>query len=466
MCEEMNKTRIEAFAKIVGVEGLRTGAKEMAPFLKERRGLYEGSCLAVVAPATTTQVSEVVRYCFEHDIPITPQSGNTGLCGGAVPHGGILLNLGRMNTIRDLDSINATMTVDAGCILEDLQVAAESENMLFSLSAPSKKECQIGGNISTNLGGTNVLKYGNTRDVVLGLEVVLPDGEIWHGLRALRKDNAGYDLKHLYIGAEGTLGVITAATLKLYPAPKVQQTALVATGNIAELMEVFVSVRNHFAENLTGFEIISRNAINVVLEYDQDSEDPFTSSHAWYGLIELNSTDSKLDLETPLDTVLEVSGFEYKIAKDETESAILWNIRNQISAAQKIKGASIKHDVSLPLNRLADFITKATHLVEEKIPGVIVCSFGHAGDGNVHFNLTQPENMDGEEFLGRWGEVNRLVHDVVDQMNGSIAAEHGVGQLKVGEMSRYKSSVELELMRKIKKTLDPKNICNPGKVIA
>lgn len=455
----------DALRAIVGSKGIAVETEDKAPFLKERRGLFEGSCLAVVSPASTEEVSQVVMYCFDNDIPVTPQSGNTGLCGGAVPHGGILLNLGRMNKVRNLDKIGGTMTVEAGCILEDLQNVAATKNLLLSLSCPSQKECQIGGNISTNLGGTNVLRYGNTRDVVLGLEVVLPSGEIWHGLRGLRKDNAGYDLKHLYIGGEGTLGVITAATLKLYPAPHVQQTAMVATDTIAELMEIFVSVRGHFAENLAGFEIISRNAVDIVLEYEKDAQDPFAQKYSWYGLIELNSTNSQLDLKTPLQRVLTESDVVVKIAMDKSESVALWRIRDLISAAQKVKGTSIKHDVSLPLNRLAEFIDKGTELVEKEIPGVIVCSFGHAGDGNVHFNLTQPQDMDGKKFLSLWGEVNRLVHDLVNEMGGSIAAEHGVGQLKVGEIEHYKSAVELGLMKQIKKTLDPKNICNPGKVI-
>lgn len=461
----MSKSIEDALRVIVGAKGIVVETEDKAPFLKERRGLYEGSCLAVVSPVSAEQVSEVVRYCSDNEIPITPQSGNTGLCGGAVPSGGILLNLGRMNKVRNLDKIGGTMTVEAGCILADLQDVAAVENLLLSLSSPSQKECQIGGNISTNLGGTNVLRYGNTRDVVLGLEVVLPSGDVWHGLRGLRKDNAGYDLKHLYIGAEGTLGVITAATLRLYPAPGVQQTAMVATQTIEELMEVFVSVRGHFSENLAGFEIISRNAVDVVLEYEQDAKDPFPQKHIWYGLIELNSTDSQLDLQTPLQRLLNQSDVAVKIARDKSESVALWQIRNLISAAQKVKGTSIKHDVSLPLNRLAEFIDKGTRLVEKEIPGVIVCSFGHAGDGNVHFNLTQPQDMDGQDFLALWGEVNRLVHDLVDSMGGSIAAEHGVGQLKVGEMEHYKSTVELELMKQIKKTLDPKNLFNPGKVL-
>ena len=461
----MSTTIVDELKEIVGDEGLRESTDEMAPFLKERRGLYEGNCLAVVQPASTEDVSKVVYYCQENGIPITPQSGNTGLCGGAVPEGGIILNLARMNTVRDLDRLNGTMTVEAGCILGDLQDVAREADLLLSLSSPSRTECQIGGNISTNLGGTNVLRYGNTRDVVLGLEVVLPSGEIWHGLRGLRKDNAGYDLKHLYIGAEGTLGIITAATVRLYPLPKIQQTAMVATNSIGEMMEIFATVRGQFAENLVGFEIISRDAIDVVLQYDEDAEDPFAVPEVWYGLIELNSTNPQLNLAEPLEGLLKRTPFSYIVAENAEISEKLWNLREQISAAQKVKGASIKHDVSLPLNKLADFIEEGSRLVEEAVPGAIVCSFGHAGDGNVHFNITQPQDMDPKEFLGLWSDVNRIVHNLVDTLDGSIAAEHGVGQLKVGEMSHYKSPVELGLMRQIKKSLDPKNLFNPGKVL-
>lgn len=456
---------LDELEKIVGKNGLRCDADGMAPFLKERRGLYEGSCLAVVRPACTEEVAAVVSYCNEKNMSITPQSGNTGLCGGAVPHGGILLNLGRMNRVREFDGLNGTMTVEAGCILSELQKVALKEDLLLSLNCPSRDECQIGGNISTNLGGTNVLRYGNTRDVVLGLEVVLPNGEIWHGLRGLRKDNAGYDLKHLYIGAEGTLGVITAATIRLYPKAKKQQTAMVAVDSISQLMEIFSEVRSQFVENLVGFEIISKNAIDVVLQYDKEAVHPFSKAYNWYGLIELNSTNRHFDLSSPLAEALDKMEVIHTVAASREDSVRLWSLRDQISAAQKVKGASIKHDVSVPLSKLAAFIEEGTRRVEEKVPGVIVCSFGHGGDGNVHFNITQPQDMDSQVFLDMWSSVNRVVHDLVQSLGGSVAAEHGVGQLKVEEMRRYKSSVELELMRQLKKTLDPKNLFNPGKVL-
>lgn len=461
----MNKTALQELTKIVGEQGLLQNQEDMVPFLKENRGLYNGYCSAVIRPASTEEVSEVVKCCNRHGITITPQSGNTGLCGGAVPSGGILINMGRMNKIIKLDRINSTMTVNAGCILADLQAAAKAADLMFTLSCPAEKECQIGGNLSTNLGGVNVLRYGNTRDLVLGLEVVLPSGEIWNGLRALRKDNAGYDLKHLFIGAEGTLGIITAATIKLYPYPKVRQTAMVAVPSISKLMEVFVSIRTHFSDHLSGFEILPRSAINFVCEYDNSITDPFPDVHQWYGLIELNATDSALDLHTPLKSLLNELPFAFNIAANEDESNGLWAIRDGISEAQKAKGASIKHDVSLPINRMAEFISEATRLVEKRIPGVLVCGFGHAGDGNVHFNLTQPADMDKKVFLGLWKEINQIVHNLVDSLEGSIAAEHGVGKLKYDEMEQYKDPVEYELMKLIKRTIDPKNLFNPEKVI-
>ena len=461
----MHNTFLEEITEIVGRENILLQDEEMEPLLKERRGLYSGSCLAVILPGTTREVADVVKLCNRHNITFTPQSGNTGLCGGAVPSGGILINLKKMNTIRKIDPLNATLTAEAGCILASLQEAARQQDLLFTLSSPSENECQIGGNVSTNLGGINVLRYGNTRDLVLGLEVVLPSGDIWHGLRGLRKDNAGYDLKHLFIGAEGTLGIVTAVTLKLYPYPRVKQTALVATSALAQLMDAFATVRKQFADYLCGFEIISRTAMEVVCECGENTGDPFDSPYHWYGLLELNSTDPDLDLLGPLKKLLKESPFAFRIAESEEEARELWSLRQQISDAQKKKGASIKHDVSLPLNRLVDFISEATALVKQRIPGVLVCCFGHAGDGNVHFNLTQPANMDGAAFLNLWAEVNMIVHDVVHRMDGSIAAEHGVGQLKKGELKRYKDPVELEMMRTIKRAFDPDNLSNPGKVI-
>lgn len=461
----MNNTCIEEITAIVGQSHVLLQQEEMEPFLAERRGLYKGSCIAIVQPGNTEETAAVVKSCNNHNVPFTPQSGNTGLCGGAVPSGGILINVSRMNATRDIDPLNATLTAEAGSILADLQKAAEEQDLYLTLSSPSEAECQIGGCVSTNMGGINVLRYGNTRDLILGLEVVLPQGDIWHGLRGLRKDNSGYNLKHLFIGAEGTLGIVTAVTLKLFPQPKIMQTALITSPSLTQLMDDFAMVRRGFAENLCGFEIISRTAMEVVCECGIDTSDPFPDSAPWYGLMELNSSDSNLNLYEPLQKLLQNCSGTCIIASDREEARRLWSLREQISEAQKVKGASIKHDVSLPLNRLADFIAKATALVTEMIPGVLVCCFGHAGDGNVHFNLTQPSSMDGEAFLALWSEVNRIVHDVVHSMDGSIAAEHGVGQLKREELRRYKTPLELELMRSVKKAIDPGNICNPGKII-
>ncbi len=460
----MNEAFIAALKEHIEPEGLLLGEEEKAPFLKEHRGLYAGRGIAVVRPATTEEVAAVVKCCNRYNITITPQSGNTGMCGGAVADGGILINMGRMNNIRDIDTINCTLTAEAGCIMKDLQQATAEKGLLYTPTCPAQENCQLGGNLSTNLGGLNVVRYGNTRDLVLGLEVVLPDGEIWHGLRALRKDNAGYDLKHLFIGAEGTLGIITAATIKLFPQPKVSATAMVATPNVHEVMDMFVAVRNRFSDYLVGFEILPRVAIDIVHVAEPTLIEPFPEEHAWYGLIELNATDPGVDLKTPLTSFFTAYNYPVRIARDKKESDDLWAIRHAISEAQKAMGASIKHDVSLPLNRLADFMVEATAKVKKYMPEVIVCGFGHAGDGNSHYNLTQPAAMTADEFNEHHHAFNRIVHDVVHKMGGSIAAEHGVGQLKSDELKHYTDPVEYAMMLQVKKTFDPKNLFNPNKV--
>ncbi|WP_029915922.1 FAD-binding oxidoreductase [Pelobacter seleniigenes] len=462
----MSEAFIQELKTLLGPEGLLLESAEIAPFLKENRGLYQGVSCAVVRPTSAEEVAAVVKCCARHQVTITPQSGNTGLCGGAVADGGILLNMGRMNKIREIDPLNGTITAEAGCIMADLQAAAKAEDLMFTLSCPSEKECQLGGNLSTNLGGLNVVRYGNTRDLVLGLEVVLPSGDIWRGLRGLRKDNAGYDLKHLFIGAEGTLGVITAATLKLFPYPKVRVTAMVAAPGIHELMELFVTVRNRFADHLAGFEIIPRNAIDLVHAFDSSLLEPFPERHPWYGLIELNATDPGLDLQTPLQNLLSELNCPARCAANAAEASALWAVRHAISEAQTAAGASIKHDVSLPLNRLADFMVEATRQVLAHLPSVFVCGYGHAGDGNVHFNLTQPKDMPAADFNAQHHAFNRIVHDIVHGMGGSIAAEHGVGRLKAAELKHYKDPVEYAMMLQIKRLFDPANRFNPDKVFS
>ena len=461
----MNNEFLNELASIVPAEDLLLSDTEQAPFLEEKRGLFHGHCLAVVRPSSTAEVAAVVKCCNKYNQPITPQSGNTGLCGGAVPDGGILLNLGRMNKVRELDQIGGTMTVEAGCVLSDLQQTAKKEGLFFTLSSPSEKDCQIGGNLSTNMGGINVLRYGTTRDQVLGLEVVLPSGEIWNGLRALRKDNAGYDLRHLFIGAEGSLGIITAATVKLFPYPKVQVTGMIAVPDVYKMMEVFTLVRQRFNDHLSGFEIIPRFAVDLVLEYDSAIKDPFPERYGWYGLVELNATDPGIDLKTSLVNLFDSLLYPSRISENREESDELWIVRRSINAAQKVQGASIKHDISVPLSHIADFMTQATQMVEEHIPGIRVCGFGHAGDGNVHFNLTQPQAADPQEFLDRWDEMNQMVHNLVQRFGGSIAAEHGIGQLRRAELLRCKDPVEYAMMKQIKTCLDPKNLMNPGKVV-
>ncbi len=461
---------LAAIRNVVGPKGWVDDPAEVAPHLVEERGRYQGTCDAVVRPASTDEVAAVVRLCAEAGVPVVPQGGNTGLVGGGVPDGGIVLCLARMNRIRDLDALNHAMTVEAGCVLADIQTAAAEAGTLFPLSLGAEGSCQIGGNLSTNAGGVAVLRYGNARDLVLGLEVVLPDGRVWDGLRALRKDNTGYDLKHLFIGAEGTLGVITAAVLKLFPLPHGQATAMAAAADPDAVLALFGRAHDACGDQLTAFEMIPRIALDFGLRHLPGVVDPFARVHAHYALVELTSPRADEPLGPALETVLTGAledGIiaDAVIATSEAQAGALWRIREAIPEAQKHEGGSIKHDVSVPTSRVPEFIARATALVEAAIPGVRVVPFGHLGDGNVHFNLSQPEATDTDAFLDRWEDVNRIVHDLVTEMDGSFSAEHGIGRLKRGEMVRYKSAVEMDLMRTVKAALDPKGIMNPGKVV-
>ncbi len=445
----------------------------MAPYLHEERGLYHGKAALVLRPASTAEVAKVVAACAAARIPIVPQGGNTGLCGGAAPHNDaseVILNLGRMNKVRAIDPVNFTMTVEAGCILADVQNVADENGCLFPLSLAAEGSCQIGGNLATNAGGINVLRYGNARDLVLGLEVVLPDGRIWNGLRSLGKDNTGYALRHLFVGAEGTLGIITAAVLKLFPRPTETATALCALNSLEDATTLLNRARALSGDAVTAFELIPRIGLEMCVKHIAGVTDPFAAPHPWYVLTEFSSSRPDVSVRGSFDGLLETA-FEEGIIADAViaesgeQQKSLWRIRESLPEAQKYEGGSIKHDVSVPVSRVPQFIAEGSAAVAARFPGVRPVPFGHLGDGNIHFNISQPVGADTAGYLKHWEEMNRVVHDMVVGMNGSISAEHGIGMLKVREMQRYKDPVELDLMRRLKHAIDPHNLMNPGKVV-
>jgi FAD/FMN-containing dehydrogenase len=464
---------IDAIAKAVGEKGLVTDPSEMAPHLEELRGRYQGAALALVKPASTVEVAEVVALAAASKVPVVPQGGNTGLVGGQVPpeHGrALLVNLSRMNRIRSLDPIDNTITAEAGCLLASVQAAAAEAGRLFPLSLAAEGSCQIGGNLSTNAGGIHVLRYGNMRELVLGLEVVLPDGRVWDGLRRLRKDNTGYDLKQLFIGAEGTLGIITAAVLRLFPAPAQKATAFIGLTQVEHAMAILERARALAGDQLDCVELMPRLGLEFTLRHIPDTTDPLGDPHPWYLLLELASGKVGDHLAKTLEALLAEAyddGLigDAALAASAAQTAAFWRLREGMSEAQKSEGGSIKHDISVPVSRIPEFLARAIPLVEVMVPGVRPVPFGHLGDGNLHFNLTQPAGGDREAFLDRWEEVNRAVHELVVEMGGSISAEHGIGRMKVEELKHFKSAVELELMARVKAALDPDNLMNPGKVI-
>ncbi|NQV57673.1 MAG: FAD-binding oxidoreductase [Rhodospirillales bacterium] len=460
---------IEKLIAAAGDGGVVTDAADQAPYLAEERGLMESTCDAVVRPSTTQATAEVVALCASEHVPIVAMGGNTGLVGGSVAAGGVILSTERMNKVIEIDALNHTMTVEAGCILADIQDAAEAENCLFPLSLGAEGSCMIGGNLSTNAGGVGVLRYGNTRDLILGIEVVLPDGRIWSGLNALRKDNTGYDLKQLFIGAEGTLGIITKAVLKLFPLPRSKVTVMAALDDLDNILALFDRLRAGCGDRLTAFEMVAEIGLDLVVRHIPGARDPFAQRHPWYVLMELTSPSENDDLrgqlESALGRALEAGEIvDAVFAESEGQAAELWKIREEIPAAQTREGGSIKHDISVPVSKTGEFIIRATKLVEDEMPGIRACPFGHIGDGNIHYNLTQPVGMDKQAFLGRWVDFNRLVHDLVKSMNGSISAEHGIGLVKRSELEHYAPEIELDLMRRIKSVIDPDNIMNPGKI--
>jgi FAD/FMN-containing dehydrogenase len=465
------ETLLATLAQRLGAGHVLTTEGDMAGYLAESRGLYKGSALAVVRPRDTEEVAFVVRECAAAGAAVVPQGGNTGLVGGGVPFGGVVLSLARLDRVREVDAVNATLTVEAGCTLKAVQDAAEAADCLFPLSLASEGSCRIGGNLATNAGGTAVLRYGNARELVLGLEVVLADGRVWNGLKGLRKDNTGYDLKNLFVGSEGTLGIITAAVVKLFPRPRAKATAFAGFASPADALRLFERLRAVAGDTLTAFEYMPRFALEVVLKHAPGAVRPLAGDHNSYALIELTSPREDADLQGVFETVLGEaieSGLveDATIGASEGQNKALWYLREMLSEVQGREGGSIKHDVSVPVSRVAEFIEVATAACEVAMPGVRVCPFGHFGDGNIHFNLSQPVGMDKAAFLAEWERFNRIVHDIVQAMNGSISAEHGIGLLKRDELPHYKDPVAVDLMRTLKAALDPQNILNPGKVVA
>jgi FAD/FMN-containing dehydrogenase len=454
---------------------LLTDPTDMAPFLTDWRKRYFGRAIAVAQPDSTQDVAAVVQWCARHRVPIVPQGGNTGLSGGATPDASgsaLVLSLARMRRIRAIDTLNQSMTVEAGCILADLQRAAAEAGRLFPLSLAAEGSCTVGGNLSTNAGGVQVLRYGNTRELCLGVEVVTAQGEVWDGLRGLRKDNTGYDLRDLFIGAEGTLGVITAATLKLHPMPAAQVPAFVALGDPRAALKLLECAQRRLSATLTAFELMSDLCLELVERHFSDCRLPLAERSPYYVLIECSHPESESAARSALEGLLEEAlgaGWisDAVLAESIAQSRALWALRENISEAQGAEGKNIKHDVSVPISRIADFVDDAGAALRTAYPGVRLVVFGHLGDGNLHFNVS-PALGDRNEaaFLALQDDINRITHDAVVAHRGSISAEHGLGQLRRDEAARYKSSVEISLMRRIKDALDPLGIMNPGKVLA
>ncbi len=456
---------LERLKAIVGPAGFSVDPDELAPHLVEWRERFTGKTALLLKPADVQEVAAVVRVCAEAEVGIVPQGGNTGLVGGQIPRpegGDLLLSLGRMNRIRNVDPVDNSMLVEAGCTLAAAQEAAAGVDRLLPLSLAAEGTSQVGGNLSTNAGGIHVLRYGNAREGVLGLEVVTADGEIWNGLRALRKDNTGYDLKHLFIGAEGTLGIVTAAVLKLFPRPRQVQTFFAAVPDPDRVLGLLSLARELTGDGVYAFEMISRFALELVTRHLPGTSDPLAAPSPWYVLADL--TVSRTAAEEVLAAGLERDLVtDAVLAGNAAQARALWKLRESASEAQKREGASIKHDISVPVSRIPAFLGEALAAAEKLIPGIRPVPFGHVGDGNLHFNFTQPEGMDASSYLAKWEALNRVVHDIVLDHGGSISAEHGIGVLKRAEARRTKSPVELELLTRIKRALDPKGIMNPGK---
>lgn len=459
--------------QLIGAPHVLTEAADTAAFLTDWRRRYSGQALAVLKPGSTAEVAAVVRLCSQFRVPIVPQGGNTGLVLGSVPDASgsaIVLSTTRLNRVRAVDTVNNTITVEAGCILEHVQNTAAEVGRLFPLSLAAEGSCTLGGNLSTNAGGTGVLRYGNTRELCLGLEVVTPQGDIWSSLRGLRKDNTGYDLRDLFIGAEGTLGTITAAVLKLFPQPKARMTAVTAMRSADDALKLLTLAQAQCGAALTGFELMSEFCLQLVATHFPQIRQPFAQSHPQYVLLELSDSESEEHANAMLENVI-TQALEQGIIDDAVvavsiaQSQALWQLREHIPLAQAEEGKNIKHDISVPISRIGEFIHVTDALLQKEFPEVRMVTFGHLGDGNLHYNVSPPAGTPGDALIAQQHDISRVVHDSVEQFGGSISAEHGVGALKRDDIRRYKSPVEIGLMQAIKRALDPLNLMNPGKVI-
>ncbi|NUR10252.1 MAG: FAD-binding oxidoreductase [Bradyrhizobium sp.] len=460
---------IDQFRKIVGERHAITDANDIEPYVTEERNLFHGRSPLVLRPRSTAEVSAICKLASEHRIALVPQGGNTGLVGGQTPHNGeVVVSLRRLDKIREVDTASNTMTCEAGVVLQIAQQKATEVDRLFPLSLGAEGSCTIGGNLSTNAGGTAALAYGVAREMALGLEVVLADGRVLNVLSKLKKDNTGYNLHNLFIGAEGTLGIITAATLKLFPKPRAIETAYVGLKSPDAALKLLTIAQGEAANALTSFELLSEMAVDFSVRHGIDVRDPLAEKHPWYVLMELSSPGD--DARTPLETIL-ARAMEEEIVDDAVIAANLtqrnafWKLREEMSAAQKPEGGSIKHDISVPVAAVPDFIAEADAAVVKLIPGSRPVPFGHLGDGNIHYNVSQPIGADTADYLARWHEVNAVVFEIVLRMGGSISAEHGIGVLKRDELPEVKDKTAIELMRAIKAMLDPLGIMNPGKVL-
>jgi len=464
----------ERLLDILGREGLTLDAEAMAPFLVDHRELYHGRALAVATPRSIEAVSRLLAFCNDERIGVVPQGGNTGYCGGATPDESgreIVLSLKHLARIRSVDALNYSLVAEAGCTLHEVRTAADSAARLFPLSLGSEGSCQIGGNLSTNAGGLSVLRYGMMRDLVLGLEVVLADGRVLPCAQALRKDNTGYDVKSLFIGAEGTLGIITAANLKLFPQMRSSATAFIAVADIHAAVALLSELRAASGDAVSSFELVPRIAVELAARHIAEVTDPLERPYPWYVLAELTSSEENAALALVLERVLggaleRGTLLDAAIAQNERQRQAFWRLRENIPEAQRRDGASLKHDVSLPITVLGQFVERAAAWLSANVPEGRLVAYGHVGDGNLHFNLNQAPGADRAKFLAREAAVKRAVHDLVRDFGGSFSAEHGIGQLKIDELARYAPAVELELMRAIKRALDPRGILNPGKVLA